>query len=188
MLRRHIKGKAKLDPMPPSGKILNKMTVSNGTSVKTISDKKPVLLIFLRHFGCTFCREALAEIAKKKTKIESEGVEIVFVHMSDKENADKYFKRYGLEGALHICDPKCLFYQSFGLVKGSFNQLFGLQVWMRGLDAGVLKGHGIGNYIGDGFQMPGVFMIFKGEIRESFIHKYASDRPNYEQLANCCAV
>ena len=59
---------------------------------------------------------------------------------------------------------------------------------MRGFSAGVVKGHGIGAQLGDGFQMPGVFVLRDGQIRESFIHKLSSDRPNYEKLAKCCAV
>jgi hypothetical protein len=40
--------------------------------------------------------------------------------------------------------------------------------------------------MGDGFQMPGVFVITDGAIRESFIHKIVSDQPDYEDLLQCC--
>ena len=59
---------------------------------------------------------------------------------------------------------------------------------MRGFTAGVINGHGVGSQLGDGFQMPGVFIIREGEVREEFIHKLASDRPDYEQLVKCCAI
>ncbi len=169
--------------------LTNKMT-SIGKTVNEISVNKPVLLIFLRHFGCTFCREALAEIADKKSSIESEGVEIVFVHMSDDETAERYFKRHNLEGAIHISDPDCEFYREFGLVKGTFQQLLGFNVWIRGVEAGIKNGHGlgVGRYLGDAFQMPGVFVIRNGTVREKYIHKQASDRPDYEKLAACCVV
>ena len=167
---------------------LNEMTTNAGNSLETLSCQKPVLLVFLRHFGCTFCREAMAEISKRRAEIEEQGTHLIFVHMADNETAERYFNRYELSGVEHISDPDCKYYTGFGLTKGSFNQLFGLQSFMRGFTAGVVKGHGIGAQLGDGFQMPGVFVLRDNQIRESFIHKLSSDRPNYEELAKCCVV
>jgi peroxiredoxin len=165
---------------------LQNMTTNIGKSVLEISARQPVMLIFLRHFGCTFCREALADISKKKKSIEESGFALVFVHMSDQATAELYFKKYHIPGAVHVSDPECRFYQSFGLAKGTFTQLFGLSAWIRGFESSVLKGNGIGPIMGDGFQMPGVFVITDGAIRESFIHKIVSDRPDYEDLLQCC--
>ncbi|MGP1310160.1 MAG: hypothetical protein ACTS27_08185, partial [Phycisphaerales bacterium] len=39
-----------------------------------------LLLVFLRHAGCTFCREALADVAKRRRRIENAKVRIVLVH------------------------------------------------------------------------------------------------------------
>jgi peroxiredoxin len=169
-------------------KLLTEMQTNKGDSLLSCSQEQPVLLVFLRHFGCTFCREALADIAKERAKIEALGITIVFVHMTDNETAERYFTRYELEGAIHISDPEKRFYQGFGLIKGNFNQLFGLQSWIRGFSAGVVAGHGIGPQLGDGFQMPGVFVIHNGQVQERFIHKVASDRPDYLELAKCCDI
>ncbi len=166
---------------------MEQMVTNEGTSLRAISMEKPVLLVFLRHFGCTFCREALADISNRRQSIEESGVQLVFVHMTNNEIADRYFSRYGLEGATHISDPECRYYAMFGLTKGTFTQLFGLQSWIRGFQAGVMEGHGIGPMLGDGFQMPGVFVIQDGEVKESFIHKLASDRPDYLKLVECCS-
>lgn len=168
--------------------ITRQMMINSGESLYELTDRQPVMLIFLRHFGCTFCREALADISQRRPEIEETGTRIVFVHMTDFATADRYFQRYNLEGSLHISDPECVFYAAFGLVKGNFTQLFGLQSWIRGFSAGVIAGHGVGPQLGDGFQMPGVFVIHAGEIKESFIHKLASDRPDYTGLAKCCEI
>ena len=168
--------------------LLEQMFTNEGENLRGLSFRNPVLLVFLRHFGCTFCREALSDIAKKRSAIEAEGAKIVFVHMTENDIAERYFCRYGLEGATHISDPQCGYYAAFGLVKGNMTQLFGLQSWIRGFQAGVLDGHGLGPMLGDGFQMPGVFVIQDGMIKESFIHRLASDRPDYMSLAKCCSV
>ncbi|MFK7933631.1 MAG: SelL-related redox protein [Saprospiraceae bacterium] len=169
--------------------LLETMITNQGESIYKVSQRQPVLLIFLRHFGCTFCREALADISRQRESIEKAGTKIVFVHMTEDETAERYFHRYELYHPIHVSDPICNFYQSFGLVKGNFTQLFGLKSWLRGFNAGIVDGHGIGSVaLGDGFQMPGVFLIDKGEIRNSFVHKEASDRPNYNEMIKCCQV
>ncbi len=165
---------------------LETLITDKGEKIGTVSKNQAVFMTFLRHFGCTFCREALAELSTKREEIERSGMKMVFVHMAENEEAESYFNRYNLEGVDHISDPECHLYEQFGLIKGSFRQLLGLKSWIRGFEAGVLKGHGIGKLVGDGFQMPGVFLIQNGKIVEHFIHKSSSDRPNYEKLMDCC--
>ena len=167
---------------------IEQMVTNSGQTISELSFRNPILLVFLRHFGCTFCREALSDISKLRKDIESNGIEIIFVHMAEDEVANKYFARYKLDGSKHVSDPACRFYSAFGLVKGNFTQLFGLKSWIRGFQAGVLDGHGVGNQLGDGFQMPGVFVIQNGEVINSFIHKFASDRPDYTKMVDCCAM
>lgn len=167
---------------------LNEMLTNKGNSLFVLSQENPVLLIFLRHFGCIFCKEALSDISKNKSKIEAAGTKIVFVHMTDFNTANLHFQKFGLSNETHISDPDCKFYEAFGLVKGSLNQLFGLQSLIRGFSASIKNGQTPSSQIGDGFQMPGVFVISNGEIKESFIHRLSSDRPDYLQLANCCVI
>lgn len=164
------------------------MIVPSGRSVFDMSMENPVLLVFLRHFGCTFCREALADLSKKQNEFAKQQVQLVLVHMSDESTASNYFEKYQLKEFEAISDPECRYYEKFGLGKGTMNQLFGLRVWLRGFEAGVINAHGIGPMMGDGFQMPGVFLIHNGKIREKFIHQFASDRPDYGQLISCCDI
>jgi len=167
---------------------LSEMFTNNGESLMKISMDNPVLLIFLRHFGCIFCKEALVDISKNKSTIEVGGIKIVFVHMTDYETAENQFLKYGLLDTIHVSDPDCKYYAAFDLVKGKFNQLFGLQSLIRGFSAGIQNGQAPSAQIGDGFQMPGVFVIVNGEIKERFIHRLSSDRPDYLQLASCCVI
>jgi hypothetical protein len=167
---------------------LNQMVTNNGDSVFNLTFENPVLLVFLRHFGCIFCKEALVDISNSRSKIETSGLKIVFVHMTDFDTAEKNFSKFGLLNIHHVSDPNCRYYSAFGLVKGNFNQLFGLQSLIRGFSAGIKSGQSPSAQIGDGFQMPGVFVIDRGELKESFIHNLSSDRPDYLQLASCCVI
>jgi len=165
--------------------ILAEMKISTGESLKSFSENQPTLLVFLRRFGCTFCREALDDLSKIRPEIEERGVQVVFVHMADNDTAETYFERFNLPNAVHISDEACKYYEKFGLLKGNTRQLFGLSVLMRGFQLAVKEGYGFG-FLGDGFQMPGIFLIKKGEILNSYIHATAADKPDYFQIA--CAV
>ncbi len=169
-------------------RILGEIQTNKGEDLAALSQKQPIMLFFLRHFGCTFCREALDEISKKRKSIEESGIKIVFVHMADEPTAKKYFTKFKMPDATFVGDSECKYYAHFGLIKGSATQLFGLQSFVRGFQSGILKGYGLGGPIGDGFQMPGIFIIFRNEIRESYVHKLASDVPDYMKLAKCCEL
>ena len=164
------------------------VTVDN-VNIYDVSFQNRVMVIFLRHFGCIFCKEALFDIAKKKRSLEEKGIRVVFVHMAPREVAVEYFKTFGLKEIDQISDPECKIYQSFGLLKGTSSQLMGLKNWYRGFEVSVGKGIEVSiKQIGDAFQMPGVFIIKDGDIKQNFIHKTAADRPDYEKLVDCCAA
>jgi peroxiredoxin len=152
---------------------------SAGITVEALSRSRPVLLVFLRHAGCTFCREALADLAQQRKVIEASGAVIVVVHMGEPESSRKVFQRYGLEDLQQISDPECALYKAFGLRRGNLWMLFGPKVAIRGFQAGILHRHGVGRLAGDGFQMPGIFLIFQGQVVRSYRHQSAADRPDY---------
>lgn len=169
-----------LDP-----EILEVIYTNEGKDLLQLSQENTIMLLFLRHFGCTFCRESLTDIAKLRPKIESLGIKIVAVHMAEEDIAEEYFQNYGLSPLTHISDPDLSLYDYFGLSKGRFFQLYGLKVWLRGLKLGVLDGHGlkVSSELGIFQQMPGIFMLKDGQIVNQFIHKSAADRPDYKDLA-----
>lgn len=162
------------------------MRTSNGSDVLALSDDGLVLLIFLRHFGCVFCRQSLVDLSSRKEIFAEQKVTPVFVHMTDALTAEGYFEKYGLAGCIHVSDPECAFYLAFGLVKGRFSQLFGLKNAVQGFEIATKGIYPTLTQVGDGTQMPGMFMISNGKVEQSFIHKYAADKPNYDQLIACC--
>lgn len=162
-------------------------TSLNGETIAAMSRRSPVLVVFLRHLGCTFCREALTDLAERRARLRAEGIEIVLVHMSPPSDAAPALAERGFGDVAQISDPSCRVYRAFGLGRGTLGQLFGLRVWWRGFRAAILRSHGVGRLMGDGFQMPGAFVVVDGRIRESFVHQTAADRPDYLALAGCPA-
>lgn len=163
---------------------LQRARTDSGQSILELSHESPVLLIFLRHAGCTFCKEALADVAHRRGIIESRGLTIILVHMSPDADAAHAFERYGLADLPRVSDPACELYRSLGLRRGAFSQLFGPGVALRGA-AAALRGHWPSGLKGDGFRMPGVFLIRDGRILRSHIHATVADRPDYAAIADC---
>ena len=165
--------------------LLSEARTQTGMSLAEFAEESRVLVVFLRHMGCTFCRETLGDLARERESIEMSGTQIVLVHMSPDRTAERFLARYGMADVERISDPQRQLYRAFGLRRGALSQVFGWRVWLRGFDAGILHGHGVGKLQGDGFQMPGVFLMTDGQLVRSFRHLNASDRPDYAKISQC---
>jgi peroxiredoxin len=157
-------------------------TSQTGATLASLTADRDVFLVFLRHFGCTFCREAVADIAEKRTGIERGGATLAFVHLGSEEKAQWFFKPYGLLDIPRFSDPEGRLYEAFGLVRWEWRQYLNGESILRMLGAWS-RGHFLGIPSGDIERMPGVFLLRHGEIRKAFRHKLVSDRPDYLALA-----
>jgi len=70
---------------------LREFHTETGRSLLDLVDESPVLLIFLRHFACAFCAQALDRVAQVRQQIEAAGARPVFVHLGSPERAKPYF-------------------------------------------------------------------------------------------------
>jgi hypothetical protein len=153
-----------------------------GSSLLEQSQKSDLLFVFVRHKGCTFCREALSELAKNLSLILKKGLKPVIVHMGPESTSEELKKEYGLDSVEWISDPQKKFYAAFGLKRGSLKQLFGPRVWARGFVAGVMNGHGLGPLEGDGFQMGGIYLLSKGNLSKLHDPCDAADIGDWKQI------
>ena len=146
--------------------------------------RKKFLLVFLRHFGCTFCKETMTELSRVKDQIKTRGFGIVLVHMVNASRAEQIFKLYDLSDVEHISDTRKELYSSFGLKRAGWKEIFSpIPLW-RSVIAGLLKGHIAGKPLGDPYQMPGVFVCKNQEVLVKFNYNYISDKPDYLRLIN----
>jgi peroxiredoxin len=155
----------------------------HGNSIKELSQDQTLLVVFLRHSGCTFCREALADLQQQRERLAAENVLPVLVHMGDDAAGEAFFDNYSLGDVPRISDPACQLYRAYGLTRGKISQLLGPAVWWRGFKAAILARHAVGAAGGDGFQMPGAFLVRNGQILHEYRHTTAADRPDYCELA-----
>lgn len=173
---------------PESDRLLSDFQTNRGHSLEDLSFESPVLLIFLRHTGCTFCRETLYDLKKLLPELKKKKVQPVLVHMSATESFQSLLDRIGIKELEHVSDPEKECYRLFKLKRGTLGQLFSPEVWRAGIAAFFGKKLGVGALEGDGFQMPGAFLIEHGEVTVSHEARHAGDHPDYLKMADQATV
>lgn len=175
-----------MEPNPQSNpealalvRLLASSRTQSGRNIFDLSADSRVLLVFLRHAGCSFCREALSDLARVRGSIEEGGTRIVLVHMGDTGRFESLLAKNELSDLDRFCDPDQKLYKAFGVKRGRLSQLFGPKVLWRALSGGVLIRHGIGSASADPAQMPAIFLLSNSAIVRRFRHRSAADRPDY---------
>lgn len=162
--------------------LLGRTHCESGQTLLNMLDEKPMLLVFLRHFGCAFCRETIHDVAKAKPALDRRGVRPVFVHMGSPERARPFFKRYGLPDVERVSDPEMTLYTApeFHLLKTTvLPHFFGAQAYLN-MAKRTLWRYGVGSPgKEDPTQLPGVFFLKDRVIHRAFRHRHLSDRPDY---------
>ena len=143
--------------------------------------RRPLLLVFLRHFGWLFCREQALQLHRSKSKFENNGFQIILVGLGTPDRAEAFKEQFSLSFPI-ICDPQKKLYHKFGLGRGSFLSMASLSILMKGLKT-LSKGHTPGIPRDDVLQTPGVFLIdTSGNIRYAHYSKDPSDNPSIDAL------
>jgi len=155
---------------------------TTGQTLVELSSERPVLVAFLRHSGCTFCRELLADLARRRREIEAAGIGIVLVHLEQDADVAELAARYGLADVPRIADPEQRLYEAFNLRRMSPIEMLNPAVWLGGFRTAILKRHGFGRVKGDVLQMPGVFLVRDGEILAGYRHRTPASSCDLEPL------
>lgn len=156
----------------------------SGASLLDLAEASPVLLIFLRHFGCSFCRQAISDVAELREELARRGVRPVFVHLGTPERAKPFFDYYGIGDVERISDPEARIYQNPVFLLPRINPWLTLlqpAVWVGWLKGAIFK-HGIGTIKEDGEQMQGLFFLKGPKIVRQFRYRTIADEPNYLKL------
>jgi hypothetical protein len=164
--------------------VLREYRTEAGRTLLELVDESPLLLIFLRHFGCSFCRQTLDDVSRIRGQIEARGVRPVFVHLGTPERAKPYFDYYHLSDVERVSDPDATLYARpiFALPrKNVFSQFLIPAVW-KGWLLGAVQKHGIGMIKEDANQMPGIFYLQNRAIARAYRYRTIADQPDYLKL------
>lgn len=115
----------------------------------------PVMLVFLRHLGCLFCREVVRDL-RRRAEVDAVP-RTVLVHQGDVADGDAFFGRLWPEVPA-IADPDAVLYRAFGVERGNLGQMFGPASAACAIRA-VAKGNGVGRMTGDAWTLPTVVLL-----------------------------
>jgi hypothetical protein len=156
----------------------------SGASLLELAEASPVLLIFLRHFGCSFCRQAISDVADLRGELAVRGVRPVFVHLGTSERAKPFFDYYGIGDVERVSDPEARIYRDPVFLLPRIHPALTLlqpAVWAGWLKGAIFK-HGIGAIKEDGEQMQGLFFLKGAKIVRQFRYRTIADEPDYLKL------
>jgi peroxiredoxin len=142
---------------------------------------RPTLVVLLRSFGCTFCREAMADVAAVQDQIRGAGANIAFVHVEPSSAAAPWFRKYGLDDVIGVSDPERAHYRAFGLGEPPAAALVSPVVWARGAVSALAHGFGV-QTPAQPRTMPSVFVVQGDRVLAEYRHRTPADRPDYLAL------
>lgn len=159
---------------------------NKGENLHQLSQEQALFVVFLRHFGCTFCMETLSDLVKQRQQIINSGYKLIFIHLSnDEAKAEAFFSHYGLQEESRIADPSGKLHEAFEIKKGNIWQLLGPRVLWRFFVVGILKGLGINKIQGDVTLLPGTFVLHKGVVVAAFRGSNSADKTHMAALESC---
>ena len=143
------------------------------------------LLVFLRHFGCMFCRETVADL-RQLSEERPEFPRILFFFQGTPTEGRAFLRRDWPE-VRAVADREQRFYTAFGVERGGLLKMFGPGVW-TGKRRAEAKGHANGDRSGDIWRMPGVFLARGGTILWEHDFRHAADHPDFARIPELAGV
>ncbi len=139
----------------------------------------PVLLVFLRHFGCIFCRETVADL-RRVADADPDFPPVLFFFTATPTEGRAFLRR-DWPGVRAVSDPDGHFYEALGITRGGFVRMFGPDVWAARRRAKG-KGHEQGDRMGDIWRMPGMMLVQGDRIIWRHAYRHAGDLPDFEAV------
>jgi hypothetical protein len=167
---------------PLSDETLAARVTGVGLSPGTLRDQLSedvTLFVFLRHFGCLFCREMVSDL---RVAAESNVLfpDVLFFSQSNATEGRAFVRRYW-PGARAVADPELEFYERFDIRRGGLIDALGpkvLHARARAREKGLTNGPASG----DIWRMPGLFAIRDERIIWAYEAGHAADHPDFHRI------
>lgn len=150
------------------------------TRLSDLWQQQPLVLVFVRHSGCTLCLDHSVVLREAYSEIRAAGAEVVVVTMDDPARLQAFKERWKLP-FICLADPGQVGYRAFQCPRGSLLAVAGPAMWWRAIKS--LFRHGAGLVRGDPMQLPGAFIIDRGGTLR-FVHRsrHSADWASPDQL------
>jgi peroxiredoxin len=146
--------------------------------------ERPTALVFLRHFGCVFCRQHAVRLHRARKKFDEAGIGLAVIGMGTPEDAAEFRRIQGVEFPV-LVDPDRRTYELAGAKIATINELLHPKVVARGLKHTILSRLRLGSVVvhqgrirGHAAQLGGVLVVAPdGSVRYAHLSQDASDDP-----------
>jgi peroxiredoxin len=162
------------------------LTAATGETVSLASlwAGRPLLLVFIRHFGCPQCKELLDFLTQNTAQLEAAGLTVAIVTQGTVPETLAFCREHA-PGLLCLADPERQAYRAYQVERGGLRQTFlSPRVWRANQRAGQ-KGYRVefpppGQ---DAMQMAALFVIgVDGHIRLPYYTDDIADHPPLDLL------
>jgi peroxiredoxin len=140
----------------------------------------PAVTVWLRHYGCVFCREQALEMRGALPEIEKAGARLVFIGNGGPRYA-KAFKDSFAPDVTVLTDPDLRSYRTIGARSGILKTI-GPQAWKAGIRA-LRSGARQTSVKGHPYQQGAVMVLTPGDhVVYSYISRAAGDHPSVSSV------
>jgi peroxiredoxin len=141
----------------------------------------PLVVAFMRHFGCAFCREHLILLGHAHEQIREAGGDVVAVFQYRAEPTRNFCRSRGVPFDC-LGDPARAGYRAAGLGRGPRKEYIGLNVFRQRRRARQV-GARVGIPKGDVAQRPGTFVVSPaGTIAYVHYNRDSTDNPPVSEV------
>jgi peroxiredoxin len=148
--------------------------------LRTLWSERPAVLLFVRQFGCIFCRQQIAEAEAHREWLDAAGARLVAIGNGSVQQANEFAAETNTRATVPT-DPDKVSYCTVGMkrtVRSSMNTktLFhGLAAWRDGFRQTKLAG--------DPLQQGGVLVLGRGgnELYR-YVSEHAGDHPDFRDV------
>jgi len=141
----------------------------------------PVLVVFLRHFGCIFCRELLAELQERSAELAQAGLLVVAIGLGEPRHALRIGHRYAPDITV-LAAPTADAYAAYGIVRAGMKQILSPRTFAAGARA-ALSGSVQTKPTGDQQMVGGAFVVAQqGAVRFAHYDAFPGDKPDLDRI------
>ncbi|MDV6237489.1 SelL-related redox protein [Leptospira ellisii] len=137
------------------------------------------LLVFLRHRGCIFSKEAVFDL-REISELCLSFPPILFFFPGEESEAASLFSGIWDDASV-VFDPEVSFYEDMGLRTGTLSQLAGPEV-LFGTARAALKGHFYGIPGNNSLRMPGAFLTVRDRVVWEHKYRHIGDHPDWKRI------
>ncbi|XP_040888833.1 prostamide/prostaglandin F synthase [Toxotes jaculatrix] len=170
--------------------LLKSAETGESVELQSLWQDQPVVLFFLRRFGCQVCRWMASEISKLEPDLRASGVALVGV--GPEEFGLKEFKEKGFfKGSIYVDEQKKC-YKDLGFKRYSALSVVPAALGKKVRDvAAKASAEGIqGNFSGDLLQSGGMLIVAKGgeKVLMHFIQDSPGDHVPLEDISKALGI